>query len=100
MASEDWVGIPALLREEMRAGNNDESAVEYRVISASLATIPARDRTKAKKVLSVYNDKVYDKYDRYPEINRPLGHRANRFDKLGETLYEVSGVRKAFRALA
>ena len=52
---------------------------------------------QTKKVLGVYNDKVYDKY---PEINRPLGHRANRFDKLGETLYEVSGVRQAFRALA
>ena len=55
---------------------------------------------QTKKVLGVYNDKVYDKYDRYSEANRPLGHRANRFDKLGETLYEALGVRQAFRALA
>eukprot|EP01048_Picozoa_sp_COSAG05_P011210 COSAG05_NODE_1042_length_6066_cov_2.922742_2_plen_1109_part_00 len=50
----DWTGIPALLRQEMRAGDGDDSTVEYRVISASLSTIPPRDRANAKQVLSTF----------------------------------------------
>ena len=36
-----------------------------------------------KKMLSAYNDTVFD---RYPKINRPLGHKANRLEKFEELL--------------
>ena len=50
----DWAGIPELLRQELRSGDDDETTVEYRVISASLNAIPLRDRAKAKEVFSVF----------------------------------------------
>lgn len=49
----DWTGIPELLREEMQT-NGDESTVEYQVISASLSSVPVRDRADLKRVLSVF----------------------------------------------
>ena len=60
---------------------------------------------QTKKVLSVYNDKVYDKYDRYPEMNRPLGHYSNRYDKLFQSIYNAgnaqeTNLRSAFLGFA
>ena len=60
---------------------------------------------QTKKVLGAYNDKVYDKYDRYPEINRPLGHHANRYDKLCTAIYSAgdakgTNLRSAFLKFA
>eukprot|EP01046_Picozoa_sp_COSAG06_P029309 COSAG06_NODE_2708_length_6408_cov_2.142970_1_plen_1860_part_00 len=51
----DWAGIPQLLKQEMHSSaDDDETTVEYRVIAASLAAIPKRDRENAKKVFSVF----------------------------------------------
>ena len=47
--------MPRLLRQELRASSGDgETSVEYRVISASLGAIPARDREACKQVFSVF----------------------------------------------
>ena len=60
---QDWVEIPKLLREEMHAdGDDDGSSVEYRVIAASLAAIPTRDRANAKRVFSVFALVAEDTY--------------------------------------
>eukprot|EP01052_Picozoa_sp_SAG31_P039475 SAG31_NODE_5483_length_2513_cov_2.273405_4_plen_222_part_00 len=52
--AEDWTGVPKLLREEMHAGNERETTLEYRVISASLNSVPARDRANVRKVFNVF----------------------------------------------
>ncbi len=55
---------------------------------------------QTKKIMVVYKDKAYGKYGRYPQINRPVGHYSNRYDKLGEVIYEGTGMMKAFPNLA
>ena len=54
VSGSDWVGIPQLLQEELRSGDRDETTVEYRVLAASLSSIPLRDRESAKKVFQVF----------------------------------------------
>ena len=59
VSGKDWTGIPDLLRQEMRAGGNDsenadETTVEYRVLAASLSSIPMRDRDACKKCFRVF----------------------------------------------
>jgi hypothetical protein len=54
-SDQSWAGIPDLLQEEMRSsGDGDETTVEYRVIAASLAAIPMRDRANARNVFKVF----------------------------------------------
>eukprot|EP01046_Picozoa_sp_COSAG06_P039278 COSAG06_NODE_4620_length_4092_cov_389.018373_2_plen_296_part_00 len=62
-SDQSWVGIPELLREEMRAcGDSDETTVEYRVIAASLNAIPLRERESARRVFAVFAFVAEDTY--------------------------------------
>eukprot|EP01043_Picozoa_sp_COSAG02_P047011 COSAG02_NODE_4462_length_5335_cov_42.590718_2_plen_495_part_00 len=59
VSGKDWTGIPDILRQEMRAGgsdseNADETTVEYRVLAASLSSIPIRDRDACNKCFRVF----------------------------------------------
>ena len=49
-----WAGVPMLMRRELRGSADAEDVLEYRVIAASLAAVPLRDRDAAKRVFSVF----------------------------------------------
>jgi hypothetical protein len=54
LGAEDWSQVPTILRHELRNANDEDVSVEERLVTASLNSVPKRDRESVQAVFQLF----------------------------------------------